>query len=145
MPWSIKHYNTSCDCEWLSASEVSQTQLLKSVNKVIWHYYFKRNDIYDKLIYIRDKTSFMTHTKAAWEESGIWDVCGFVCNTYPSLCLKCLKARLRTSCTNASGTGWRGIWAGQKKTNKQKTVSSPSITETMLSWGWIKVHLKKTP
>lgn len=29
--------------------------------------------------------------------------------TYPSLCLKCLKARFRTSCTKTSGTGWRGI------------------------------------
>lgn len=31
-------------------------------------------------------------------------------NTYPSLCLKCLKARFRTSWTKGSGTGWTGIW-----------------------------------
>lgn len=34
----------------------------------------------------------------------------YTSETYPSLCLKCLKAKFRTSCTKGSGTGWTGIW-----------------------------------
>lgn len=34
---------------------------------------------------------------------------------YPSLYLKCLKAKLITSCIKLSITGWSGIWKREKK------------------------------
>lgn len=40
----------------------------------------------------------------------IQNILKYTSETYPSLCLKCLKAKFRTSCTKGSGTGWTGIW-----------------------------------
>lgn len=48
------------------------------------------------------------HNKQALAgNKNIWK---YTSETYPSLCLKCLKAKFRTSCTKGSGTGWTGIW-----------------------------------
>lgn len=59
---------------------------------------------------------------------------------YPSLYLKCLKAKLITSCTKLSITGWSGIWKHKIKHDEytyiilQAAYRSASITHEYLPY-----------
>lgn len=72
----------------------------------------------DKKEFLAEKASCLNHYNSKIQQ--IIFFIEFLCEKepYPSLYLKCLKARLITSCTKLSITGWSGIWKHKVKHNQ---------------------------
>lgn len=67
---------------------------------------FIHTGIIINMLHVSQKRAITTKT----HRLVIQNIIKYTIETYPSLCLKCLKAKFRTSCTKGSGTGWTGIW-----------------------------------